>query len=116
MSVDVNSRMPWFWAKLGKATWPDTYHPVICHLIDVGQVAFSLWNSALRKPIRERLTVQLGLESTEDAGRWLAFWIGAHDIGKVTPCFQFQGKTTNLGRRLAAVGFGTGTSAISITR
>ena len=29
----------WFWAKLGHETWPDVYHPVICHLIDVGQVA-----------------------------------------------------------------------------
>lgn len=28
-----------FWAKLDRASWPDEYHPVICHLIDVGQVA-----------------------------------------------------------------------------
>jgi hypothetical protein len=28
-----------FWAKLGAHTYPDRYHPVLCHLIDVGFVA-----------------------------------------------------------------------------
>jgi hypothetical protein len=23
------------WAKLGNKTWPEEYHPVICHLVDV---------------------------------------------------------------------------------
>jgi hypothetical protein len=26
-----------FWAKLGDATWPDKYHPVLCHLNVVGE-------------------------------------------------------------------------------
>jgi len=27
-----------FWAKLGQATWPEEYHPVQCHLVDVAAV------------------------------------------------------------------------------
>lgn len=105
----LSSRSFWFWAKLGVETWPEKYHPVICHLIDVGQVARALWR-VQRSPIRKQITSQLGLENNENAaGRWLAFWIGAHDIGKVTPCFQFQGKTDELKRRLGTACFNVGT-------
>ena len=43
----------WFWAKLGTETWPERYHPVICHLIDVGQVAHALWERVLRAPLKK---------------------------------------------------------------
>src|SRR6185437_4485325 len=97
-----------FWAKLGNKDWSEQFHPVLCHLIDVGQVARAIWEQVLRKPSRERIAGQLGLASEEDAGRWIAFWSAAHDIGKVTPCFQFQGKTGTLKRQLAEAGFGAG--------
>jgi len=94
------------WAKLGKATWPDEYHPVICHLIDVANCALALWQSAIREPIRCRVARQLGISSADDAGRLLAFWIGAHDIGKGTPCFQFRDeRQKELRQRLDAAGF-----------
>lgn len=91
----------WFWAKLGQAEWPMTYHPVVCHLIDVGCVARELWDKAVRRLVKERVAAQLQL-SEEHAGAWIAFWIAAHDIGKVTPCFQLQGKTDELKKRLAS--------------
>ena len=99
----------WFWAKLGTATWPAQYHPVICHLIDVGHVALALWQQVLRERVRRRVATCFGLKC-EELGRWLAFWIGAHDIGKLTPCFQFQGKTDELKRRLNGSGFSTPTA------
>jgi CRISPR-associated endonuclease/helicase Cas3 len=76
-----------FWAKLGSATWPETYHPVTCHLIDVGQVARRLWSDVCGSKVRQWVTARLGL-SEDAAGAWLAFWAGAHDIGKVSPGFQ----------------------------
>jgi CRISPR-associated endonuclease/helicase Cas3 len=77
-----------FWAKLGKETWPEKYHPVICHLIDVGQVARQLWDRALRRHVRALINGKLGLASESATGNWLAFWAAAHDIGKFTPGFQ----------------------------
>ncbi len=98
LAADSISRL--FWAKLGHATWPDVYHPVLCHLIDVGQVAHHLWNDAVRAKVRGWVTTRLGLQDESAAGAWLAFCAAAHDIGKVSPCFQFQGKTEALRQRL----------------
>lgn len=99
----------WGWAKLGNNRWPDVYHPVLCHLLDVGAVAAALWRQVVRPPLRQRLAGSLGL-SEADAGRWLAFWAAAHDIGKLTPGFQFQGSPDQTGRlreRLRRAGFRT---------
>jgi len=93
-----------FWAKLGSAVWPDQYHPVICHLIDVAAVTSNLWNCVIRSHIRQWLSKHLGVDE-KGCGRWLAFWSGAHDIGKVAPCFQSQGKTDRLTTRLRSEGF-----------
>jgi CRISPR-associated endonuclease/helicase Cas3 len=94
-----------FWAKLGSATWPEEYHPVVCHLIDVGQVARRLWGDVIRPKVRTWATARLGLANESAVGAWLAFWAATHDIGKLTPCFQSQGKTENLTMRLKRVGF-----------
>ena len=94
-----------FWAKLGSAIWPEKYHPVICHLIDVGQVARRLWSDVCRSKVREWVTDRLGLPDQDAAGAWLAFWAGAHDIGKVSPDFQGQGKTAALRALLMDAGF-----------
>jgi CRISPR-associated endonuclease/helicase Cas3 len=89
------------WAKLGNATWPDQYHPLVCHLIDVGQVARRLWDeNVIRPKIRKWLTERFGLADEFAIGAWLAFWAAAHDIGKLSPCFQSQGKTDQLTARL----------------
>lgn len=93
-----------FWAKLGQAVWPELYHPVICHLIDVAAVTQRLWDDVFRSRFRRWTAERLGCNE-EDCGRWLAFWSGAHDIGKVSPGFQAQGHTAELQRQLQAAGF-----------
>jgi hypothetical protein len=49
------------WAKLGNDTWPDKYHPVICHLIDVAAVALTLWDAVFRPRFRDWLARHVGL-------------------------------------------------------
>lgn len=95
-----------FWAKLGSDTWPVKYHPVICHLIDVAAVTQSLWDAVFRSQFRRWLATRLGLDE-ESCSRWLAFWSGAHDIGKVAPCFQDRNdrRTDDLKKRLQDAGF-----------
>ncbi len=94
-----------FWAKLGGATWPDQYHPVLCHLIDVAVVVSNLWERIIRCHQRQWLSKHLGLD-IDTCGPWLAFWCGAHDIGKVALCFQDRGqKTAALCTRLSQAGY-----------
>ena len=93
------------WAKLGNDTWPEVYYPVIFHLIDVGQVAREMWNLVIRQRTRSWVATKLGLRDQKAAGAWLTFWAAAHDIGKVSPCFQSQGKTERLTSQLTAAGF-----------
>jgi CRISPR-associated endonuclease/helicase Cas3 len=95
-----------FWAKLGDRTWPDCYHPVLCHLIDVGQVARQLWDCVFRPRIRSWVRARLGLADEDATGSWLAFWAASHDIGKLSPCFQCRGaQTSSLRQQLANAGF-----------
>ncbi len=101
----MTQHIPRCWAKLGKEKWPDKYHPVICHLIDVGQAAAALWQHVVRQPMKQHITEALGLPEEDAARRWLAFWIAAHDIGKLTPCFQLQGNTDKLKEQLETAGF-----------
>jgi CRISPR-associated endonuclease Cas3-HD len=92
------------WAKLGKETWPVQYHPLLCHLIDVAVVCRRLWEEVLRPPVKKRFADTIGL-SLDDCASWVAFWVGAHDIGKASPAFQSQGKTDSLIATLREAGF-----------
>ncbi len=83
----VNAKPPshmLFWAKTGK---DGQTHPLICHLIDVGQVALVLWKEVLTDGFRLQMAEALGLNSDE-TGRLFAFWAACHDIGKASPNFQ----------------------------
>lgn len=95
-----------FWAKLGTETWPTRYHPALCHLIDVAAVTQKLWENVFRPQFRHWLSRKLGLEE-DHCARWLAFWSGAHDIGKVAPCFQDRNdqRTDGLKKSLQDAGF-----------
>ncbi|MFZ2486485.1 MAG: CRISPR-associated helicase Cas3' [Anaerolineae bacterium] len=73
------------WAKTDRKT--QRFHPLICHLIDVAQVAHKLWSNVLTDSFRSHLAAMLNLE-IEAAGRLLAFWAALHDIGKASPAFQ----------------------------
>lgn len=90
------------WGKLGRGIFPTAYHPVLCHLLDVGFCFLSLWNNALTSGSRNRLADFLGL-TTDRAGRWLSYLVALHDIGKVHPWFQSKGNGSRV--FLAARGF-----------
>ncbi len=63
------------------------YHPLICHMIDVAMVALRLWQYVLPPVLKEKIQSGLGVETVEEAGLWLAFFAGIHDLGKATPPF-----------------------------
>ncbi len=95
------------WAKLGSNAWPNEFHPLICHLIDVACIAEQLWENVLRPRLRNWICERLGLDAYA-AKAWLSFWVGAHDIGKACPGFQVRGddvRMTDLHRVLNAGGF-----------
>src|SRR5262249_18059642 len=91
------------WAKLGRDRY-ERRHPIICHLTDVAAVCLQLWERVLRDAPKRRLAACLGLEPAT-TGRWLAFWTGAHDIGKAASCFQSKDRTGSARAALEAAGF-----------
>lgn len=92
------------WAKLGTATFPQCYHPLLFHLIDVAAVAAQLWDCILRAPVKDSFADSVGL-SSEDCGAWVAFCVGAHDIGKASPGFEQRQNATELVELLRRDGF-----------
>ncbi|MCB0200003.1 MAG: CRISPR-associated endonuclease Cas3'', partial [Anaerolineae bacterium] len=99
---DVGTKLPThmlFWAKTNKE---GQTHPLICHLIDVGQVALILWKEVLTDSFRSQISEALGL-SSDEAGRLLAFWAACHDLGKASP--NFQRKYPPARSELETVGF-----------
>ncbi len=82
-----------FWAKTGKGEFEagsPQYHPVICHLADTAAVAVEIVRSYLSQSAIDTLKKGLGLEDEESLIRCCGFLAGCHDLGKVSPAFQFQ--------------------------
>lgn len=82
-----------FWAKTGKGelnrSGQPKYHPVICHLADTAAVAMEIMRSHLSSLALERLSKGLVLQG-DSLIRFCGFMAGSHDLGKVSPAFQFQ--------------------------
>jgi CRISPR-associated endonuclease/helicase Cas3 len=72
------------WAKTGGY---DRTHPLICHLIDVGQAALALWKEVFTDSLRTQIADALSLP-VDDGGRLVAYWAALHDLGKASPAFQ----------------------------
>jgi CRISPR-associated endonuclease/helicase Cas3 len=91
-----------FWAKTGKGVINEDgtpkYHSVICHLADTAAVAMEILRSHLSPLAIERLSDGLGLPG-ESLIRFCGFIAGSHDLGKVSPAFQFQ--VSEVGKILA---------------
>lgn len=90
------------WGKIGKAADALEYHPLVCHMLDVGLVAGELWDSLLTKSVRERLSNSFGIgesEMRETVMRLAAL----HDLGKATP--SFQRKNSRAKQMLEGLGF-----------
>lgn len=99
VSRDWNTILhPAVWAKTAtKGRWGITlrpgeppWHPLIAHMIDVAMVTLSLWQYLLPRVVKEQMTASLGMDNTEEAGRWVAYFAGLHDLGKATPGFAFN--------------------------
>lgn len=82
-----------FWAKTGKgelkADGQPYYHPVICHLADTASVAREIVRTYLSQAAIDTLERGLGL-SGENLIRCCGFFAGSHDLGKISPVFQYQ--------------------------
>lgn len=93
-----------FWGKSDDDD-PKNWHPLLFHLLDVGNVCRALWDNALPASIRKRIATALGLGEDEPAARRLVVLLTAqHDLGKAS-AFQMKvptfwealcGRTINL--------------------
>ncbi len=86
--MKLSARLAVMWAKWERDPQAlPQMHSVICHLMDVMHVAQTLWDASLGEGLQQQLANELQL-SCSDARQWIAFWVGAHDLGKVSPAFQ----------------------------
>lgn len=86
----ANDALLSIWGKLPRAEKEDdSYHPLLYHLVDVATVAQALWRDVVPQGFRSAIGHELGLPE-EEAGQWVAFWAGLHDVGKACPSFQFR--------------------------
>lgn len=106
------SLQPWqlFWAKTDRERHgqdgydPEWTRPLWAHLLDVGHTALLLWEGVVPDPLRQQAATSLGM-TDEEAGSWLSFWVGLHDLGKATPSFQYQDECAPYLKRLQREGF-----------
>jgi CRISPR-associated endonuclease/helicase Cas3 len=84
---------PRFWAKTGRGEFQENgqpkYHPVICHLADTAAVAMEIIRTGLSPVAINTLEKGLGITG-ESLVKSCGFLAGCHDLGKVSPAFQFQ--------------------------
>ncbi len=84
--VNVQEIPPYqyLWAKYSKTYG---FHALICHLIDVGNMAQAMWDTVFTEQLRRQVAGWLSV-TLEEARQTLAFLIALHDLGKATPAFQ----------------------------
>lgn len=75
------------WAKTDRLGGTEKIHPLLYHMLDVGECALALWNRALSEQTKQMFSRALNLD-VESTGRLLAFWTALHDLGKAAPGFQ----------------------------
>ncbi|HCW51419.1 MAG TPA: hypothetical protein DGR79_05045 [Clostridiales bacterium] len=80
------------------------WHPLYCHLLDVGAVALKLWEEAVESSVRSRVARCLGLDEPT-AGRWTALLASLHDLGKAGPVFQARWEEARQRLRKAGLRF-----------
>lgn len=84
------------WAKLPKKeASARTFHPLICHMLDVAVVAREMWRSLLPEAARRRVIESLQLPERE-AEAWITYIAALHDLGKASPAFQLRKEAKNL--------------------
>jgi len=100
-SGESHEHLMTLWAKWSRSQSTITYHPLLCHLIDVALVTWTMWREVLPPASRRRFAAALNVDE-EAAGYWLACFAGLHDLGKASPAFQFQKEEAKV--RLCAAG------------
>lgn len=66
------------------------WHPLLCHMVDAAMVASRLWDYLLPPIIKDRVRTSLGVGTADEAGRWVAYFAGLHDLGKANPGFALR--------------------------
>jgi CRISPR-associated endonuclease/helicase Cas3 len=86
----------WLWAKLPKTEVnARSFHPLICHMLDVAVVAREMWRGLLPEAARRRIAESLQLPEQE-AETWITYIAALHDLGKASPAFQLRKDAKNL--------------------
>lgn len=102
-NLDLN-----FWAKTSQKERPGV-HPVICHLLDVGNSCREVLTRYVNKKLMRYLMNAIDLRvngrkaTKEEFIAFLCFLSAAHDIGKISPSFQrkISGQLEDLYRKLS---------------
>lgn len=85
----MNDDVLLWWAKLSRTKGDESFHPLICHLIDVATVAQVMWDEVLTARQRRWIANELGL-SEVDVRAWVILAAGHHDLGKASNGFRRQ--------------------------
>lgn len=92
------------WAKLPKEKHDSrSFHPLICHMLDVAVVAREMWRSLLPEAARRGIIESLQLPEQE-AETWITYIAALHDLGKASPAFQLRKEAKNLFKLYAELG------------
>lgn len=84
-NLNLNNIFFNLWAKYNKDS--NTFHPLICHMIDSGNVFTTIWDEALTEPIKSHFCRLLELDEN-DTKNSLIFLSALHDMGKGSIAFQ----------------------------
>ena len=99
MEKTIESQIVLVWAKYDKQTVSS--HPLICHLIDSGNIFHYLWEKVLPSPTKQ-LFCHLFDRDPQETKRLVHLLVSLHDIGKASSAFQslvpeLRAKLENIG-------------------
>jgi len=75
------------WGKTSSQGDRTVTHPLICHMLDVGEIAGAIWDRSLAQGLRCWFTDLLQVDQATCRGL-LCAWAALHDLGKAAPNFQ----------------------------
>lgn len=73
------------WAKYDKET--NIAHPLICHMLDSGNVFAAIWDTVLTDPCKKQFQ-QLFDQKEDQTKKAIQLLVSLHDIGKASAAFQ----------------------------
>lgn len=91
MSIE---RLSVFWGKYNNTNNNAVTKPLWHHLVDVKNCSSVLWHYLLSKSAKQQLS-DVFLDDLNSTNSFLSFICSIHDIGKLTPVFQFKIENSN---------------------